>query len=697
LANLFVLCEKNTQQANPFAKALLGRTTRNSDGFYEGHWRGKTVVIGYLGGHLYEQYQPADYTPAWSAREAKPYDLVKAQPLIPNEWKIKEKKGKVGKQTIHELLMKVKKWGKQAQEIYLATDPDREGTLLGQEVLRELGLMDKVTKRVYVNDMAESQIKKSFEQAKAIDQDYLLYQAGLERQRVDWLGGIASFALIKSENILQGRKQKGTGSIGRVKSGVAIFIHQVNEKIDYWDEEAPENNKYGLVMKTSDGLVLKSERQAPREGQARSWIKKHEYITQTMVNAKDSLRQVNAPMFFQLSDIQAWAKQNKINKDIMPFLNNLALKGYITYPRTSINVISSSFRDENLVPNAEQVKNVLNLNIDLPNKSTFNHPWINNKKVANAGHTANVFGGNVPTASVLQGLDKEEQALYRIISLRTLGPMMPKGIDKVREYHAQVDEMPFKASRSCVDKKGWREVSELVKTQKKAEETAEFLDGGLKEVSFEVERIKRHPPVRITRTNLPKLMEKYGLGTPATQENIIKEMIEYGQIKFNGKYFEVTEVGKMLVFNQPLYTFESTKELGKRLLDIQGLGESNQPIPAGTAVDLLAKDIVKWKEDLLPRLPDSFSFFDAYEQKEKVSMTTAKGKNISFNQEFFGHRFSQDECERLLAGEEITFQGKNNKPVVGSLKRQKYKGKAFWGFMPNWDKEKYEKAKGIRG
>lgn len=695
MVNLFILCEKNTQQANPFAKALLGRVNRNSDGFYEGTWRGNNVIIGYLGGHLYEQFQPGDYSSSWSAREAKPQDLVKAQPLIPKEWKIKEKKGKVGKQTIHELLMKVKKWGNQAQEIYLATDPDREGTLLGQEVLRELGLMDKVTKRVYVNDMAESQIRKSFEKAQGIENDYLLYQAGLERQRVDWLGGIASFALIKSENMLKGRKQKGTGSIGRVKSGVAIFIHQVNEKIDNWDENAPENNKYGIVMKTSDGLILKSERQAPRESQAENWVKKHEQVTQAMVETKDSLRQVNAPMFFQLSDIQAWAKQNKIQKNIMPFLNNLALKGYITYPRTAINVISKSFRDENLVPNAENVKGLLKLNIELPNKTTFDKPWINNTKVKNAGHTANVYGHNVPTEAALQGLEPEEQQLYRIISLRSLGPMMAKGVDKVREYLSQIDDMPFKASRSVIDKKGWRAITELIKSQKKESGETVFLDGGLKEITFEVERIKRHPPVRITRANLPKLMEKYGLGTPATQENIIKEMIEYKQIKFNGKYFEVTEVGKMLVFNQPLYTFESTKELGKMLLDIQGLGESDQPIPSGTAVNLLASEIKKWKEELLPKLPENMSFFDAYEQKEKVSMTTSKGKEIKFNQEFFGHKFSKEECEQLLDGKEITFKGNNGKPVVGSLKRQKYKGKSFWGFMPNWDKEKYEKSKGI--
>ncbi|MGL5895484.1 MAG: toprim domain-containing protein [Lactococcus lactis] len=160
--DLFILSEKNTQQAFKYAEALLGSHKQNSDGFYEGIWNGRTVVIGYLGGHVYEQYAPEDYTEAWNGLTANPYDLIKEQPLIPSEWKIKPKNSKIGKFTAKQLIKKVEKYGKDSYEIYLATDPDREGTVLGQEIFRELNLFDKVTKRVYANDMASSQIKKLF-------------------------------------------------------------------------------------------------------------------------------------------------------------------------------------------------------------------------------------------------------------------------------------------------------------------------------------------------------------------------------------------------------------------------------------------------------------------------------------------------------------------------------------------------------
>ncbi|AYF99809.1 DNA topoisomerase [Lactococcus allomyrinae] len=701
--SIFVLSEKNTQQAKKYAQALFGHTRRNKEGFYEGVWAGNSMVIGYLGGHLYEQYSPADYTDRWNAREAKPRQLIEMQPLVPEKWKIKEKKGKVGKQSIHDLLQKIKRAGDNVTEIYLATDPDREGTLLGREVLIELGLMDKVTSRVYAHDTAESQIRKAFSQAKPIATDELLYVAGLERQRVDWLGGIASFALMKSENALKGHLGKGTGSIGRVKSGVAIFIEQVNQKNDNWDEEAPENNKYGIKMTTSDGLVLKSARQAPLEAQIIGWIKRHSTITTVDIKAEDKKRSVNAPMLLQLSSIMTWAKKNKIKKEIMPFLNNLALKGYITYPRTEINVISKSFRDENLAPRAEEVKNLLEVKLPLPNRLIFDKPWINNKKVDNAGHMANTYGDNVPSKTELESLEKEEQQLYRIIGLRSLAPMMPKGIDSVRQYSSQVDDMPFAASSSSILIKGWRELPELYSNKnqsKKSDEETTFVDGGLKNVNFEVERIKRHPPVRITPANIIELMGKYGLGTSGTRENIIKEMTSFGQIKNNGKYYEVTEVGKALVYNQPLYTFESTKELGKLLLDIQGLGDSETPIPAGTAINKLARDISTWRDAILPKINDTFTYFDPniekYKAVERMEVKTKSGKTLKFKKEFFGHTFSEEECEALSQGKEITFKGNNGKPVTGMLKHQTFSGNKFIGFMPNWDSEKYKKAKSVR-
>lgn len=693
--DLFILSEKNTQQAFKYAEALLGSHKQNSDGFYEGIWNGRTVVIGYLGGHVYEQYAPEDYTEAWNGLTANPYDLIKEQPLIPSEWKIKPKNSKIGKFTAKQLIKKVEKYGKDSYEIYLATDPDREGTVLGQEIFRELNLFDKVTKRVYANDMASSQIKKAFLNAVPIKQDELLYLAGLERQRVDWLGGTAAFSLMKTENALRGDIGKGTGSIGRVKNGVANFINHINEILDNWDEDAPENNSYGIVMITADGLRLKSSRQAKRQGQADYWVAQHQHINTANVETSDILQKVNAPKFFNLVTLQTWAKKNKIKDEILPYLNTIALKGYITYPRAAVDVISSSFRDENLLPQVEDVKSLLEVKLELPNKETFDSPWINNKKVKNAGHTAIVYGGNVPSPEELKALGENEQKLYKIIGLRTLGPMLPEGIDRVRTYSTQIDDMEFQSRTSCIDKKGWREITELNNTNVDNSVNVEFIDGGMKNIRFESERIKRRPPVRIRPDNIIRLMEKYGLGTMATQEKIVKEMIEYEQIKYNGKYYELTERGQSLVDNQPLYTFNSTKELGVMLSDIQGLGDSGTIIPPGEAIKEISNRINEWKLTLLLKIRPDFRYFEQRPENEnKISIMNSKGQTLKFNRLAFGHVFTDEECTKLANGEEIIIINEKGEEVTGSLKEDKYKGRNYIRFMPTWDK-KYSKAKGV--
>ncbi|MGY3712145.1 DNA topoisomerase [Lactococcus petauri] len=691
---LFILTEKNTQQANPFAEALFGHTKKNEDGFYAGFWQGKETVIGYLGGHLYEQLLPEEYTESWDSQLVTARELIQCQPLLPSVWKVKPKKGKVGNQTIARLLKKVQKWGRWADDIYQATDPDREGTVLGREALRELGLLEKTSTRVYVNDMAKSQIVRAFLKPSPLATDDLLFLAGQERRKVDWLGGIACFGLMKAENQLRGLEGKGTGSIGRVKTGVAIFIYNNNQTIDHWDPELPENNKYGIAFQTEDGLILKSTTQFSTREEAEQWVRQYGHTSHVNVERKDSIEDNQAPALLKLNDIQTWAKAQKIKKAVLPYLEDLALKGYITYPRTSVNVVSSSFQDEALAPVAEQVRDLLGLSISLPQKNTFEKPWVNNAKVKHAGHTANTYGNNIPSQSTLESMEKETQMLYRFISLRTLAPMMPVGKDNVAHYSAVIGNLTFKARATQVKELGWREVPELTKSSNKSGELdSPFISGGQKAIRLGIQRIRKNPPVRITEKNLPKLMDKYGLGTPATQEGIIKQMFDYKQIenKKEGKgknYLIVTSIGEGLVHNQPLYTFEYTKELGLMLQDIQGLGESDTPLPAGIALQKMAEKIVVWRESLLERVSPSMTFF-----KAKHSMKNKEGKAISFKPEWSTHKFTDTELEQLARGEEISFV-KDGKTITGMLKKQTYKGKKFIGFMPDWN-DKYEKAKGV--
>jgi DNA topoisomerase IA len=694
---IFVLCEKNTQQAKVFAKALFGNEAHNPDGFYTGTLNGELTVIGYLGGHVFEQLSPEEYNEKWDARKVSARELIANQPFIPEVWRLKPKTGKIGNQTVYQLIGKITKWGGWASEIYLATDPDREGTLLGQQALKELGLMDKVTKRVYARDMAESQIRKVFENPSPIEDDHLLFLAALERQRLDYAGGNSVYPLMKAENALKGLFGEGTGSIGRVKTGVAALIHQRNQTIDQWNPAAPENNKYGMAITTHDGLVLKSKKQAKVEAQAQKWVEEHQ-CPRVFVAAEDTKQEVNPPKYLQLSNILTWCKKNGIKDDAMPYLNNLALKGYITYPRTVVNVISATFRDENLAPHAEEVRNCLGISLDLPNKNSFKSPWVDDKKVKNAGHTANVFGEITPTPAIFAGFSLEEQKLYRFIAIRTLGPMFEKGIDAVRKYSSTIGEMEFTASARVITAMGWRDCPDLF-SSKKGVETPDFIEGGEKESVFSVEHIKRNPPVRITKSNIYDIMEKEGLGTSSTQEIIIKEMMKFGQIKDNGKYFELTSKGTSLVSNQPLHTFETTRWLAGIMRDIQGLGDDGKVSSPGTALNEMVRRVTVWRDDLLMRLPKDFSTKDPTQKeiipKEKILIHDQAGKAIEINKVFFGHEFTAEEAQKLAQGQEITFTGSNGKPVTGCLKWQTYSKHKFLGFMPNWDLEKYNSAKGL--
>lgn len=73
-----------------------------------------------------------------------------------------------------------------------------------------------------------------------------------------------------------------------------------------------------------------------------------------------------------------------------------------------------------------------------------------------------------------------------------------------------------------------------------------------------------------------------------------------------------------------------------------------------------------------------------FPQKEKYT-GKFKGKEVSFNRSWGGHRFTDDECEALLRGEEITITGLQSKSgstygVKGKLKKQSYNGNPFYGF-----------------
>lgn len=75
-------------------------------------------------------------------------------------------------------------------------------------------------------------------------------------------------------------------------------------------------------------------------------------------------------------------------------------------------------------------------------------------------------------------------------------------------------------------------------------------------------------------------------------------------------------------------------------------------------------------------------------EEEYVKMQLPNGDNVRFKRNWGGHRFTDKEVEKLIAGMEIRIDTPSSKGVIGFLDWQEYKGYDYFGFAP-WDAEEY--------
>ncbi len=157
----------------------------------------------------------------------------------------------------------IKALAKTHAEIYLATDPDREGEAIAWHLLESAGIDPKITQRVVFHEITEPAINDAFSHPRAIDMD--LVDAQQARRVLDRLVGYNLSPLLW-------RKVRGRLSAGRVQSVALRLIVEREREIDafvpdeYWSiaaELRPEGIKESFIAKLArvDGEepVLKSK------------------------------------------------------------------------------------------------------------------------------------------------------------------------------------------------------------------------------------------------------------------------------------------------------------------------------------------------------------------------------------------------------------------------------------------------------
>lgn len=245
-----VIAEKPSL-ALDIAKALSCDLSTKHKGYYLN--KSEDIYVTWVFWHLLELQSPEKINKEWWGQWS-----ISKLPMIPT---FDFKKDYQVKEGVEQQFWLIKKLCENADEIYNAGDPDREGELLIQELLNVFNLKESVQNyRLWLLDLNKNNIKKEFEKKRKSSEYKNLFNSAFARQKADWLVGLNLTQLytLKSKTLEQ--RFEGVWSTGRVQSSIVKIISDRQREIEsfiptpYWNIKAYYD--IGGEKKNLDGLFF---------------------------------------------------------------------------------------------------------------------------------------------------------------------------------------------------------------------------------------------------------------------------------------------------------------------------------------------------------------------------------------------------------------------------------------------------------
>ncbi len=431
-------------------------------------------------------------------------------------------------------IAELKKAFKKADEIFLATDHDREGEAISWHIAKLLDLDVNTTKRVVFNEITKDTILNAFKKPRFIDVDLVEAQ---ETRRI--LDRIIGFKLSK---LLQ--RKIASRSAGRVQSvALKIIVDRENEinafkPEEYWSIEAlfeKFNAKLGKYKNEKIELHSKAEVDDVLNNLGPSFVVKE---------VEKKKRKKNAKLPFTTSTLQqeASSKLGFAPKKTMRIAQKLyegidigsETIGLITYMRTDSKRLSASFVGETLSYIEEEFGK--------------NYVGVSRKPKSSAtdqdAHEAIRPTSIRKTASSLEKhLSKDEFKLYELIHTRALASLMASGQVEATSVDLENNDYSFKVNGNILVFDGYLKV--YAKFEKSEDVILPEIAVGETYKANEIVDTQHFtsPPPRFTEASLVKCMEENGIGRPSTYVQTISTLVDRNYVKLNEKRFEPTEQG----------------------------------------------------------------------------------------------------------------------------------------------------------
>ena len=449
-----------------------------------------------------------------------------------------------------------------ADDIWLATDPDREGEAISwhiAEILRERGLLEqKPLHRVVFTEITPRAIREAMTQPRHIAGD--LVDAQQARRALDYLVGF------NLSPVLWRKVQPGL-SAGRVQSPALRMIVEREEEIEafkareYWSigaELAHASQPFSAKLVKLDGKKFEQftivDGKTAEDARMRIQQAAGGSLHVTDVASKERKRRPSPPFTTSTLQQEASRKLGFTTRKTMQVAQKLyegvalgeeGTVGLISYMRTD----SVSLSQEALA----EIRDVIARDYgtaSVPDKPNF---YQTKSKNAQEAHEAIRPTSALRTpAHVGRFLTDDERKLYELVWKRAVAcQMVPATLNTVSVDLAAGGEHIFRASGTTVVFPGFLAVYEEGKDSKSAEDDDEGrklppLKPG-ERVPLDRIHADQHftqPPPRFTEAALVKALEEYGIGRPSTYASIIQTLLFRKYTEMEGRAFKPTDVGR---------------------------------------------------------------------------------------------------------------------------------------------------------
>lgn len=486
------------------------------------------------------------------------------------------------------------KLAKQSDEVYLATDPDREGESISwhiAEILKEKKAIkgeDKF-KRVSFNEITKKSVLDAMAHPRHIDQN--LVNAQQARRALDYLVGFTLSPILW-------RKLPGCRSAGRVQSVALRMICEREDEIErfksqeYWnikvDVQNSKNNKFTATLTHSHGEKLEKF-SIPNEESANKITSalKGQNFTVSSIQKKQQKRSPAAPFITSSLQQEASRKLGFSTKKTMQVAQKLyegvEIKGenigLITYMRTDGVTLSTE--------SVEAIRTHIKAKYGpdyLPSSARL---YKSKSKNAQEAHEAiRPTDISLSPEIVAHDLDKDQLKLYELIWKRTVACQMESAIIDMVGVDIISDDKNFiaRATGSTIAFDGYYKLyQEGIDDQQDSDENK--LLPPLKEAeTIKTDKIlpEQHftePPPRFSEASLVKRLEELGIGRPSTYSSIISVLQDRQYAELEKKRFYPTNLGRLVTaflvgFFAKYVEYDFTAELETDLDEI-AIGDRN--------------------------------------------------------------------------------------------------------------------------